>query len=44
MTITRKHSGIEIADIIGGYRVSRLYIGYTQREAVRRFRSEYPEE
>lgn len=38
MIVTRTHAGLEISDIIGGYRVSRLYIGYTVREAKRLFR------
>ena len=33
MTVTRKNSGIEISDIVGGYLVSKLYIGYTVKEA-----------
>lgn len=40
MTITRHHSGIEVSDIVGGYLVSRLYIGYTVREAKAKFREE----
>lgn len=40
MTITRHHSGIEVSDIVGGYLVSRLYIGYTVTEAKARFKEE----
>lgn len=40
MNVTRHHSGIEISEIINGYRVSRLYIGYTVREAKARFKAE----
>lgn len=43
MTITKKHSGIEITDIIGGYLVSKLYIGYTVKEAKSLFNAEYKE-
>jgi hypothetical protein len=41
MTITRKNSGIEVSDIIGGYLVSKLYIGYTVKEAKSLFNAEY---
>jgi hypothetical protein len=44
MTITRHPAGVEISDIIGGYRVSELYIGYTIKEARARFRDKYPAE
>lgn len=40
MTITRNNAGIEITDIIGGYLVSKLYIGYTVKEAKRLFMQE----
>jgi len=40
MTVTRHHSGVEISDIVGGYLVSRLYIGYTIAEAKARFKEE----
>lgn len=30
----------EVADIIDGYRVARVYIGYTKREAMTAFRAE----
>lgn len=43
MTITKKHAGIEISDIIGGYLVSELYIGYTVKEAKSLFNAEYKE-
>ena len=29
-----------VSDIIGGYLVTRVYYGYSKREALRRFRSE----
>ena len=41
MTVTRHSEGIEISDIIGGYRVSELYIGYTIKEARRIFREKH---
>ena len=41
MTITKKNSGIEVSDIIGGYLVSKLYIGYTVKEAKSLFNAEY---
>lgn len=41
MTVTRHSEGIEISDIVGGYLVSRLYVGYTVREARQRFRAEF---
>jgi hypothetical protein len=44
MTITRHPAGVEISDIIGGYLVSELYIGYTIKEARKRFRDKYPAE
>jgi len=31
----------EVSDIIGGHWVSKLYIGYTVREAKRRFKEEH---
>ena len=31
-----------LSDIIDGYRTSRVYFGYTKREAVRMFRKEFP--
>lgn len=40
MTITRHHSGIEVSAIVNGYLVSRLYIGYTVRQAKARFKEE----
>jgi hypothetical protein len=40
MTVTKKHAGIEISDIIGGYLVSKLYIGYTVKEAKQLFMQE----
>lgn len=41
MTITRHSEGIEISDIVGGYLVSKLYIGYTVKEARALFRDTY---
>lgn len=38
MTVTRHSEGIEVSDIIGGYLVSKLYIGYTVSEAKRLFK------
>lgn len=38
VTVTRHSEGIEVSDIIGGYLVSKLYIGYTVKEAKRLFR------
>ena len=40
MTVTRHAAGIEVSDIIGGYPVSKLYIGYTVAEAKRLFKEE----
>jgi hypothetical protein len=40
MTITRNNAGIEISKIIGGYLVSKLYIGYTVKEAKQLFMQE----
>jgi hypothetical protein len=31
-----------VSDIIAGYLTSRVYVGYTKREAVRLFREEFP--
>ena len=44
MTITRHPAGVEVSDIIGGYRVSELYVGYSIDEARERFREKYPAE
>lgn len=41
MTITRKNAGIEVSDIVEGYLVSKLYIGYTIKEAKSLFTAEY---
>lgn len=41
MTIRKTIQGYEISDIINGYRVHKLYIGYTKREAIALFRNEY---
>lgn len=40
MTITRKNSGIEVSDIVNGYLVTKLYIGYTVKEAKSLFMKE----
>ena len=41
MTVSKNHAGaIIISDIIGGQYVQRVYIGYTKREAMSRFRKE----
>ena len=40
MRIEKTHAGIIIADIIAGYRVARLYIGYSVRDAKKLFREE----
>jgi len=37
--VYRHAEGVELATIAGGYRVSRLYIGYTLKEAKRLFRA-----
>lgn len=44
ITTTRTPAGLELATIAGGYRVSRLYIGYTLREAKSLFRQYVKEE
>lgn len=41
MSITKIPGGWCVAEMIGGYRVKRLYIGYTKREALREFRAEF---
>ena len=41
MTVTRHAAGIEISAMIGGYRVSELFIGYTVREARGIFKARY---
>jgi len=43
MTIEKvKHNGaLIISDIIDGYLVSKTYYGYTKKEAIKLFRSEY---
>jgi len=43
VTITRNNAGIEVSDIIGGYLVSKLYIGYTVKEAKQLFMQERKE-
>jgi len=43
MIATKNFDGsITVSAIIKGYRVHALYIGYTKREAMRRFRQEHP--
>lgn len=44
MTINKINAGIEISDIVGGYLVSKLYIGYTVKEAKQLFNAEYKKE
>ena len=44
MTVTRKNAGIEVSDIVGGYLVSKLYIGYTVKEAKSLFIQEHGKE
>jgi hypothetical protein len=40
MTITKLHNGaLEIATIQNGYRVARVYCGYTRKEAIKLFRA-----
>jgi hypothetical protein len=41
MSAERIQGGWCISEMIGGYRVKRLYIGYTKREAMREFRAEF---
>jgi hypothetical protein len=41
MTITRHSEGIEISDIVNGYLVSELYIGYSVKEARKIFRQKH---
>lgn len=43
MTITRRPNGIEIYTVYKGYLVSEFYIGYTIKEAKRRFVEQYGE-
>lgn len=41
MTIERTHFGAwRVSAIVAGYRISRLFIGYTKRAAVREFKAE----
>lgn len=42
--VTRYAGGLQLATIAGGYRVSRLYIGYTLKEAKKLFRAYVREE
>ena len=42
--VYRHAEGVELATIAGGYRVSRLYIGYTLKEAKKLFRQYVREE
>jgi hypothetical protein len=41
MNISKTNGGYLISAIVGGYRVSKFYIGYGKREAVKLFRIEY---
>lgn len=41
MSAERIPGGWCVAEMIGGYRVKRLYIGYTKQEALREFRAEF---
>lgn len=41
MTITRHPAGVEISDIIGGYLVSELFIGYSIEEARKIFKAKH---
>jgi hypothetical protein len=41
MTVSKNYAGaLIISDIVGGYYVQRVYIGFTKREAMRKFRAE----
>jgi hypothetical protein len=41
MTVSKNHAGaLIISDVIGGDYVQRVYIGFTKREAMRKFRAE----
>ena len=40
MTIERNHEGIVVSDIVNGYRLQKLFIGYTVKEAKREFKTE----
>lgn len=41
MTVEQNHHGAwVVAEVVGGYRVSRTYYGYTRQEAMRLFREE----
>jgi hypothetical protein len=40
MRVIRHHSGIEVSDIVRGYLVSRLYVGYTVAQARAKFKEE----
>lgn len=41
MSVEKITGGWCVADMIGGYRVKRLYFGYTKRESIREFRAEF---
>lgn len=41
MTIERGIYGWVVSDVINGYLVSRLYIGYTKRQARQRFMEDF---
>lgn len=45
MTITKLHSGAwQVSEIVNGYLLTRTYYGYTKREAISEFISEFKEE
>ena len=42
MNITKNYNGsITISDIIGNYRVKKIYFGYTKKQAVKLFKNEF---
>lgn len=41
MTIKKQNGMITISEIIGTQRMERKYMGYTIREAVKKFKSEF---
>ena len=40
MNIEIEHNGIRISDIVNGYRLSKLYIGYSKKEAIKQWNEE----
>lgn len=40
LSVEITYNGINISCVVHGYRVSRKYIGYTKREAIRLFLAE----